>query len=178
MGAALDRQPVPRMDILTERHQRKMHSFSVRFLLAASLVATSAACSPTVDQRGNQPLPEHLSEIKPGRVTKSDVVALIGTPATTSAFSDDRWYYISSKVETWAFFKPEELDRQIVVIDFDKSGTVIAVKKLGLEDGKEIEMVSRETPTAGKDLSLLEQLIGNVGKFNNTSKDKATGNGM
>lgn len=152
-----------------------MQSIRFRLILATALLGTATACAPTIDVRGNQPLPEHLAEVKPGHVTKSDVVALIGTPATTSTFSDDHWYYISSKVKTFAFFKPEELERQVIQIDFDKSGTVTKVSKLGLEDGREVDMVARETPTAGKDLTLIEQLIGNVGKFNNTSKDRASG---
>lgn len=150
-----------------------MHSKSVRFLLFMVLLGTATACEPVVDLRGNLPSPERLAEIKPGRFTKNDVTALLGTPASTSVFGDDRWYYISSKIETVAFFKPEELERQVVVIDFDRSGTVTDIRKLTLQDGKDVTMVARETPTAGRDLSVLEQLLGNVGKFNSKAKDDA-----
>lgn len=163
------------MDIPPEPRQGKMQSFSIRLLLATALLGSATACSPTVDVRGNQPLPDRLAEIKPGRMTKSDVVALIGTPASTTAFGDDRWYYISSRFETLAFFKPEEVERQVVEIDFDKSGTVTGVSKLGLEDGKPVDMATRVTPTAGKDLTVLEQLLGNVGKFNRSDKDTSQG---
>jgi len=120
-------------------------------------------------------MPDALAQIQPGRVTRSDVVALIGTPATASLFGDDHWYYISSHFQTIAFYEPEELDRQVIVIDFDKAGTVTAVRRLGLEEGHQIAMVPRETPAPGKELSLLEQLIGNVGKFSDSGKDKAQG---
>ncbi len=163
------------MDIPPKRRQGKMQSISYRLLLAAALLGTATACSPTVDMRGNQPLPEHLAEIKPGRYTKSDVVALIGTPATVGPFSDDHWYYISSKFETFAFLKPEEIERQVVVIDFDKSGTVTNLRKLSLADGESVDMAAGETPTAGKELSVLEQLLGNVGKFNSSSNDAPKG---
>jgi hypothetical protein len=36
-------------------------------------------------------------------------------------------------------------------------------------------MVPRQTPAPGKELSILEQLIGNVGKFSDTTKDRASG---
>lgn len=150
-----------------------MHSISVRTFLAFALLGATAACSPTIDARGNMPAPDRLAEIKPGRFTKSDVVALLGSPASTSVFGDDRWYYISSKMETFAFFKPEELERQVVVIDFDKTGSVTSVRKLGLKDGHDVAISTRETPTAGRDMSVLEQLLGNVGKFNDKAKDDA-----
>ena len=152
-----------------------MYAFVGRLALATMLAVGIAGCSDNIDPRGNAPMPEALAQIQPGRVTRSDVVALIGTPATSSMFGDDHWYYISSHFQTVAFYAPEELDRQVIIIDFDKAGTVTAVRKLGLEQGKEISMVSRETPAPGKELSLLEQLIGNVGKFNDTTHTRADG---
>lgn len=152
-----------------------MHSISVRTILAFALLGTMVACAPTIDSRGNMPSPERLAQIQPGRFTKSDVTALLGTPASTSVFGDDRWYYISSKIETFAFFKPEELERQVVVIDFDKRGSVASVQKLTLDDGRMVDISSRETPTAGRDMTVLEQLLGNVGKFNSKAKDDAGG---
>ena len=152
-----------------------MHFKSVRFLILAALVGAVTACDPVVDLRGNLPNPERLVEIKPGRFTKQDVTALLGTPASTSVFGDDRWYYISAKIETVAFLKPEELEREVVVIDFDRTGLVTDVRKLTLADGKDVSMVSRETPSAGRDMSVLGQLLGNVGRFNSKPKDDAEG---
>ena len=152
-----------------------MHTLVGRLGLVVLLAIGVAACTDNIDPRGNAPLPDALDQIVPGRVTRSDVVALIGTPATASLFGDDHWYYISSHFQTVAFYAPEELDRQVIAIDFDKAGTVTAVRRLSLEQGKDVAMVARETPAPGKELSLLEQLIGNVGKFNDSTKDKASG---
>lgn len=152
-----------------------MYAFVGRLGLAALLAVGISGCADNIDPRGNAPLPDALAQIQPGRVTRSDVVALIGTPATSSLFGDDHWYYISSHFQTIAFYAPEELDRQVIVIDFDKAGTVTAVRRLGLEQGKDVAMVARETPAPGKELSLLEQLIGNVGKFNDTPHTRGDG---
>jgi outer membrane protein assembly factor BamE (lipoprotein component of BamABCDE complex) len=152
-----------------------MNTLFLRMGFAGMVAAALAACSDNIDPRGNAPLPDALAQIQPGRVTRSDVVALIGTPATASLFGEDHWYYISSHFQTVAFYAPEELDRQVVVIDFDKAGTVTAVRKLSLEDGKDVDMIPRTTPAPGKELSLLEQLIGNIGKFGAPEKDKAEG---
>ena len=46
-----------------------------------------------------------------------------------------------------------------------------------LEDGKEITPVARATPAPGRELSFLEQLIGNLGKFNGSSGGGGGGGG-
>ena len=140
--------------------------FSVRHVLLGAVSALIlAGCSPTIDTRGNLPPASRLSQIKAGEQTREDVAQLLGTPATVSAFGDPVWYYISYRTETSAFFKPEEKDRKVVAVEFDTRGYVKDVRQLGLADGRELQMVDRETPTAGKDLTVLQQLFGNLGRF-------------
>lgn len=151
-----------------------MRSVTARIFATSLLLSAATACSPTIDQRGNAPPQERLELIKPGTLTKSDVMALIGSPSSTSNFSDDTWYYISNTVETYAFYAPKELERQIIQIDFDKAGKVKQVRKLGLEDGNSIDLVTRETPAPGQDLTVWDQLMGNMGKFNRKDEYKPT----
>lgn len=147
-----------------------MRSFTSTLLLSAALMGLVSGCTPTVDVRGNVPPPERLAEVKPGKMTKNDVMALLGTPSNTSTFGDDTWYYISSTFESWAFETPTETERQVVKIDFDPAGRVTNIRTLGLKDGKEIDLVTRETPSPGRDLTILEQFLGNVGRFNKSGK--------
>lgn len=135
---------------------------------AIALTLFAGACTPTVDLRGNLPTPDSLAQIKPGKTTRDEVQVLLGTPSATSTFGEESWQYISARTETTAFFKPETTDRRAVSILFDRSGVVKDVIQRGLEDGIAVKSVDRETPTAGKELSILEQLVGNIGKF---SKD-------
>lgn len=137
-------------------------------LAAAVLAAGAAACTPTVDLRGNLPHPDVLAEIKPGKTTRDDVQVLLGTPSNVVMYGDETWLYISSRTEKVAFFEPREIDRKIIALVFDRQGKVKAMETKGLEDANPIQTVDRETPTAGKDVSLLQQLLGNVGRF---SKD-------
>lgn len=138
--------------------------------LAASLALSGAACTPTVDQRGNLPHPELLAQVQPGKSTRDDVMAVLGTPSATMTYGGETWHYISARTETTAFFEPEVLERKVVSVVFDEKGVVRDVVTKGLEDGKDVSMVERTTPTAGKEMSILEQLLGNVGRF---SKDPA-----
>src|ERR1700761_6314159 len=114
-------------------------------------------CAPTVDQRGNLPEPGKLAEIKPGVTTKDAVSHLLGSPSTVSTFSDKTWYYISRKTEQVSFFSPDLLDQQVIAVAFDDGGVVRDVEHLGLADSRTVEPSTRVTPSAGRELGLLEQ---------------------
>lgn len=141
------------------------------FLLAAvSGAAALTGCAASVEQRGNLPTQEKISEIHAGTTTKDEVAKLLGTPSSVSVFNNDKsWYYISRRTAQTAFFDPNVLDQQVYIVRFDDQGVVSAVDHKILEDGKEITPVARATPAPGRELSFLEQLIGNLGKFNSTA---------
>ncbi len=132
----------------------------------AVMALAVVACSPRVATRGNLPDPERLVEIKPGEHSRDDVAEILGSPSSISVFNQETWYYISKRTEAVAFFEPEVSERQVIIVRFDKKGVVTAVKTLGLEQGNAVEPVERETPTAGAELSIMQQLLGNLGRFN------------
>ncbi len=138
----------------------------LRAVLPLTLAAAVlAACSPTIDQRGNLPDADNVLAIQPGQSTKDEVVQLLGTPSTIATFSEQTWYYISKRTETVAFFTPDVVDQQVLIVRFDEAEVVQQVALLGMDDAIEIDMVDRETPTYGQRLTILQQLLGNVGRF-------------
>lgn len=124
------------------------------------------ACAPRVDNQGHLPDPEILTKIEVGKQRREQVLDLIGSPSSVAAFGPETWYYISQRVHTVAFFAPTLEDRKVIAIRFDDKGVVRDVRELGLEDGKKVEHVERATPTAGHEMTVLEQVIGNLGRFN------------
>jgi outer membrane protein assembly factor BamE (lipoprotein component of BamABCDE complex) len=138
----------------------------LRLLSCACVALALAACQPTIDQRGNLPDKSKVAEIEPGVTTKEMVSQILGTPSSVSTFSDRTWYYISRRTEQTAFFDPEVLDQQVVVVGFDEGGVVRDIQHLNLADSRPVNPTARETPSAGKELGIVEQLIGNLGKFN------------
>jgi outer membrane protein assembly factor BamE (lipoprotein component of BamABCDE complex) len=134
------------------------------FALVAAVMLTQ--CQPTIDSRGYVPNPEALGQIEPGRQTRKEVQHILGTPSSVAAFNDDAWLYISRKTKTVAFFEPQVLEQNVVVVEFDGAGVVKDVRRYTLADGKVIDTVSRTTPAPGKELSFIEQLVGNLGRFN------------
>ena len=149
-------------------------------LLARTAVLVGAAlfvsaCAKDVHLRGNEPLPESLAELAPGEQTRQDVQALLGTPSTTSVFGGETWYYISAHTTQYAFYPVHELDRTVHVLNFDDRGILTSARVLTLEDGQEIDVSQRTTPTKGREYSLIEQLIGNIGRFGTQSNRRGPG---
>ena len=137
-----------------------------RILLAGLLASGLAACAPQVDTRGNLPDPETVLEVQPGVHDRDQVATILGSPSTVATFEDDTWYYISRRTEKIAFFDPEVVDQQVLVVKFGQDGLVADMAVYGVEDGQVIEPVERTTPTSGRELTILQQLFGNIGRFN------------
>ena len=143
---------------------------SLSAALGLALAASGlTACSPTVDQRGNLPEPDKLAEIRPGATTRDEVAKILGTPSSTAVFDNKTWYYISRRTKQVAFFNPDVVDQQVYIVNFDERGVVRAVDHRDLKDGREIEPAPGATPAPGRELTFLEQVIGNVGRFNKSA---------
>ena len=125
----------------------------------------SSIVSPIVENRGYVFDEELLSKITLDQTISSDVLDILGSPSTTSAIAASTWYYIYSKAETTAFFHPEVTDRRVLAITFNDSNKVNNLKYYGLEDGKVISYVDRQTPTRGRELTVIQQLFGNLGRL-------------
>ena len=148
------------------RPGNRLRGLGVCLMLACATIGLSA-CGNTVQLRGNTPDPDDVAEIKPGVQSRQDIVDLLGSPSAVSTFQDRKWYYIGQKTQQVAFMKPEVLDRSVLVITFDDAGLVEGTQSYSLADAQEVDPVERETPTEGRDLTLLQQLFGNIGKFSN-----------
>jgi outer membrane protein assembly factor BamE (lipoprotein component of BamABCDE complex) len=151
------------------------HRSSVLVTILASVLA--AGCAKSIEQRGNLPEQEKIAEVHPGSTTKDEVIKILGSPSSVSIFNEKSWYYISRRTGQFAFFDPNVIDQQVYVVNFDDQGIVKAVDHKSLEDGKEITPVARATPAPGRELSFLEQLIGNLGKFNKSAGTSPGGTG-
>ena len=138
-------------------------------LTAYIFISLTSACtfSPMTSNNGHFVSENKIEDIIPGKTTKRDIIKLLGTPGTKTLFNEERWLYISNLVEAKAFFAPKETKRDILQVSFNSDETVKEVKIFNKEDGKEIIISEDKTPTTGHELKAIEQLIGNLGRFEN-----------
>ena len=141
------------------------HKPRTRLRLLPLLALVLIACEPRLDTHGFMPNSELVSQIQTGEQDKFEVVEVLGSPSSMATFDDDIWYYITQQSRTFAFFKPEIIDQQVLVVRFDEADVVSEINRYTIEDGLIVDPVTRETPTAGKELSVLQQLFGNIGRF-------------
>ena len=124
-----------------------------------------ASCQPMVDNRGHTTEAEDFKQIIIGQSREEDVAAILGNPTTRSTFGNNTWYYINERKETYGMFAPEVADQGVVAINFDENKQVASIEEYKKQDGKAIQVVSRKTPTEGRELTVIEQIMGNVGRF-------------
>src|SRR5262249_17526054 len=142
------------------------------FPVAALALATGAACAPIttysgfLQDRNNAPQDPQV-----GVDTRETVQQRFGTPSTTEVLQQDSWYYISAVQQRVAFYTPHITDRHVMVVRF-QGDTVAAVEKYGMERGRVVNYDSHATPTRGRELGILEQMLGTIGTSSPLPQDQ------
>ena len=144
-------------------------------LAGVALSALTAGCIKPVQSYHGYIVDEaQPKEMEPGVDTRASVLARLGTPSTKSIFDDNTWFYVSTEQERLAFFREEVSARNIVAVRFGEDDKVEEILTYNADDGEVINYAQRETPTLGRELSLLEQLLGSVGNVALPRTDEAT----
>ncbi len=129
----------------------------------SSLPGASLFESPRA-MRGHAVDEEALAQITPGVTTRDDIMALLGSPSATGTFDNANWYYISSVTRQRPGRTLAIEDQKVVAISFGPNGTVQQVRRLGPEDGRDVDFVERTTPSPGTERTFLQALFGNIGR--------------
>ena len=136
-------------------------------VLAAATVAIGGltACSPITSYSGFQAIDNDPKDVKVGTDTKSTVRAKLGSPSVQSTFDPNVWFYVNQIKQRVAFRKPQVTARNVTAIAFNKDSELVeTVNVYTLKDGKVIAYNTHETPTRGREMTVLEQLLGSVGR--------------
>ena len=91
---------------------------------------------------------------------------ILGTPSARSDFGEETWYYITHTKARVGLFAPETTEQKVTSVVFDENGQVKTIERYTKEDGKPVTLVSKETVTEGQKLTFIEQMLGNLGRFN------------
>ncbi|KPP87314.1 MAG: Beta-barrel assembly machine subunit BamE [Rhodobacteraceae bacterium HLUCCA08] len=135
--------------------------------LGIALVALLAlsACSEQFRNHGYVPGDDQLAEVLIGLDDRASVAEVLGAPTAGGVLDGDAFYYVQSRFRHFAFFEPQEVDRQVVAISFDAEGLVSNVERFGLEDGQVVALSRRVTSSSVRDTTFLRQLLGALGNF-------------
>ena len=144
------------------RRPRNRHGVAVCALAAALALPLGGCLLGETFQRGYV-LPEGaLEQIRLG-ASQEQVLIVLGTPSTVATVSGEAFYYISQTATRAASFMPTNItDQRVIAIYFDKDRRVARVAAYGIKDGKIFDFISRTTPTAGSDITLLKALLDTI----------------
>lgn len=142
-------------------------------LVLVTAAALSACAAAEINVRGNKLDKNALAQIKPGKQTRDQVIELLGSPTSVATFDKNTIYYITQRTRLVTYHAPQVLSRTVVAINFSKDGRVDKIKTLHLKDGEKIDPVEKTTPTPGRQFTVMQQLIGNFGRFEGSEEKKA-----
>lgn len=142
-----------------------MQRFSLHTLATIIVLAVGLSGCKSIEERGYVIDEEKLVEIEVGK-TKDQVRRIMGSPSSISSLGSEIWYYIGVKQEKSAFSQPDIVGKQIIAVHFDGNGAVSEVVSNDDTDQRDIQFAEDITPTEGHKIGVIEQLIGNVGRFN------------
>jgi outer membrane protein assembly factor BamE (lipoprotein component of BamABCDE complex) len=134
------------------------------FALGALLLSPLAACTTAGPQVQGYVIDDKaVAEIKPGMAAEQ-VLKILGTPSTVSTVGNTSWYYISQNTNrSFMFDKPTITDQRVLTVLFTKALKVERIANYGQKDGVVFDFNTNATPTGGKDLSIVRQLLRMVG---------------
>lgn len=133
------------------------------------LALVMMGCTPVQRIHGNVIDDKKVAQLELDVTTQGDVIRMWGTPTTTSTVDNQIWYYIGQKTSQTGLHRPEVDERRIVALDFNPEGVLVNFSTLTEKDGQEIEVSARETPSSGRKFTIMQQLIGNLGRFNKSN---------
>ena len=139
-----------------------------KILLSTAVILALSACTPTVAQRGNMLENHQIEQVVIGVHSRTDILRILGSPTTTAPFDDKIWYYIGQETQKKGILDPAVTQERIFVVRFNDQGTVIAMQE-SEDDRINVPVTRDKTETHGNDITVLQEFLGNIGRFNPNS---------
>jgi len=133
-------------------------------MIAALLVLNGCSSDYFNQTEGNLPSQRDVSSLKKG-MSQDEVRKILGSPSVISSLDHRSWIYMNSTMKRVAFFKPEEVERNVVTVEFDLDGKVEKVIQLTKDNGVEIIVSKDETPVMSNEEGFMQKYFGGVGQY-------------
>jgi len=124
-----------------------------------------ASCAQPIEIHGNRITLKTFNAIKPGKTTKQQVLEQLGKPVITQDYGPESWIYVKSKSQKTVLSGQKFLDRTVVRVSFNNKSIATSVDIIPYNKHLELKIATRKTPTAGQEITVFQQLIGNFGRF-------------
>lgn len=123
----------------------------------------------TIETRGQVIDDSALIQLESKKLSKMQVVDLIGTPTMIPEYSQNTWYYVERVMSQRAWFNLKIVKQKIIKITFNNQDLMQEVIVLSDSHRQDIEIVHEYTKTYGTELNGLQKFVKNLGRFNKTT---------
>ncbi len=141
-----------------------MSIYKLYFLSFLALFIAGCSSDLFLVHNGNMPSPDKVSQLRRGQ-SQEEVRNLLGSPSSVNPLDENTWIYMSSTLKKVAFFKPEEIDREVLSITFNADGQVSGISHFDKESGEMVAIDETETPTMSDDVGFFKKYFGGVGAY-------------
>jgi outer membrane protein assembly factor BamE (lipoprotein component of BamABCDE complex) len=104
-------------------------------------------------------------ELVVGVDSRATVDDVIGAPTSSGLLAGGDYYYVRSRVRSFGMFRPEVVERQLLAISFDESGTIANIERFDLQDGNAVALSRRVTDSSVVGNGFWRQILGNFGNI-------------
>jgi len=139
---------------------------AVSAILALALLGGCSYFRASSQPRGHKVDDDLVKELVPGTSTRADVTALLGSPTARATFDDSTWLYLASVTRPQIARMPAVDSQQVTLVRFNEAGVLQEIRQMNKDDSVPVDVVSRETPTPGNEMTFLQEFLGNVGRLN------------
>jgi len=134
------------------------------FFIAIFISLAISSCISRVEKHGYMfDLSDHqlLTE---GIFTKNKVLQLMGSPTLISDLDGrEVWIYYAEDVRKLLFFKPDIINREIIMLSFNKNETLTKLENYSLENEKNLRFAENYTKVHSNKNGVFKSIFGNVG---------------
>ena len=124
-----------------------------------------ASCTQPIEIHGNRISLKTFDIIEPGKTTEKQVLEQLGKPVIQQNYGAKSWIYVESKSQKTVLSGKKVLNRTVVRVSFNKRGIATSVDIIPYDKDLKPKIATRKTPTAGQEITVFQQLIGNFGRF-------------
>ena len=138
---------------------------SAKIILLLIIVTITVSCNKKIINTGYHLEKSKIQEVKISHTTEQNIINRLGRPTTQSIFGPKTYFYMEQKYQQFGFWKPRLIEQMITAFEFDSRNFLVKIGYYHISDARNIQYDHDHILIKGNKMPILEQLIGNVGKY-------------
>lgn len=129
------------------------------------------SCAQIKTQHGYNFNEENVKKVVVGLSDIYQVMSVMGSPTTTSVYGMPKFFYIKHAYSKVPIGNPVISEQDMMVISFNDNGVVSSIDRYDASVmKKDVKISLASTSLPGNEISIISQIIGNIGRYNNVNK--------